>query len=209
MEPNPTEYAAFDSRYTLRYVRVFPQAIERVWKAVTDADQLNLWFMPVTEIEPRLGGRCLFSWGGRRQDGHEGEVLVFDPPGRVRYGTDGGAIEFLLEPTADGTRFTFLQLFRDDFRHDAMAEQPGGGLPAGPDTPWRPGFVAGFHLTFEALRTFLAMDLPPERILAGSRHVVEIANKGDKEHFEKDPHGAWARLVEIYEEIIRAQCPPA
>ncbi len=44
---------------------------------------------------------------------------------------------------------------------------------------------------------------------AGSRRVVEIANKGGKDHFERDPHGAWARLVEIYEEIIRSHCPPS
>jgi uncharacterized protein YndB with AHSA1/START domain len=208
VEPNPSEYASFDSRYTMRYVRLLPQAIERVWQAVTDAEQLNLWLMPVTEVDPRLGGRCRFSWGGPREDGTDGEVLVFEPPRRVRYETDAGAIEFLLEPHPEGTRFTFLQLFDADYRADPMADLPGGGLAAGPETPWRPGFLAGFHLAFEGLRTFLAMDLPADRISKGSRHVVELANGGAKERQKHDSYGPWARLCEIYEDIIREQCPP-
>jgi uncharacterized protein YndB with AHSA1/START domain len=205
-----SDLASFDDRYTMRYVRILPHSIERVWEAVTVAEQLNVWLMPVTEIEPRLGGRCHLSWGGPRDVSNEGEVLVFDPPRRARYGSADAAIEFQLEPADGGTRFTFLQLFSTEFRHAAMDDQPGGGLPAGPDTPWRPGFVAGFHVAFDTLHRFLDEHWSQERILTESARVVEIANHpGGKESFEAlADHGKWRDLVDVYEKIIREQCPP-
>jgi uncharacterized protein YndB with AHSA1/START domain len=210
MATNRSDFASFDNRYTMRHVRILPHSIDRVWESVTQAEQLNLWLMPVTEIEPRLGGRCHFSWGERSDPVNDGEVLIFDPPNRVRYGTGEGAIEFQLETCAEGTRFTFLQLFPIDVRMDPMDELPGGGLPAGDDTPWRPGFVAGFHIAFDHLVRFLGEDWSQERIDAESARVVAIANRpGGKEHFEEEgDQRPWHDLVKTYTKIIREDCPP-
>jgi uncharacterized protein YndB with AHSA1/START domain len=204
-----SDLATFDDRYTMRYVRVLPHRIERVWAAVTQAEQLNLWLMPVTEIEPRLGGRCLFSWGGPLAAAEEFSVMVFEPPRRVRYGNAGSAIEFLLEPEGAATRLTFLHLFASHERLQAMEGAAGGGLPAGPDTPWRPGFVAGFHVALDNLRRHLDAQLSPERIAALSAEHVARANAGDKTLFEGAGDAkAWQALVQAYGEVIREACPP-
>ena len=75
MTSDPSDLASFDSRYTMRFVRVFPQPIERVWEAVTRAEQLDVWLMPVTEIdlvEPRPQLLHLAAYG-----------LHVDGPGRA------------------------------------------------------------------------------------------------------------------------------
>ena len=74
-----------DNRPTLRFERRYDHGVERVWRAITDPDELRHWFPPgeeleVTESEPSrlLAG----SWYGDelrfelRPDG-EGCVLVF------------------------------------------------------------------------------------------------------------------------------------
>jgi hypothetical protein len=74
-----------DNRPTLRFERRYEHGVERVWRAITDPDELRHWFPPgeelqVTESEPPrlLAG----SWYGDelrfelRPDG-EGCVLVF------------------------------------------------------------------------------------------------------------------------------------
>jgi uncharacterized protein YndB with AHSA1/START domain len=208
MSASHSNLATFDDRYTMRHVRILPHPIERVWESVTNAEQINVWLMPVTEIEPRLGGRCRFSWGGPASSADEWTVLAYEPPRRVRYGHAKSAIEFLLEPDGDGTRVTFLNLFSTEHGMEAMASEPGGGLPAGDDTPWRPGAVAGFHLAFDDLVRFLARDWSAERIAEDSARRVDLANAGAKEHFEEEGDaGPWHDLVEIYEKVLRETCP--
>lgn len=203
-----SDLATFDDRYTMRYVRVLSHSIERVWDAVTRAEQMNVWLMPVAEIEPRLGGRCRFSWGGPLAAAEEFTVMVFEPPRRVRYGNAKCAIEFLLQPEGATTRLTFLHLFASDHRSQAIDDEPGGGLPAGPDTPWRPGFVAGFHVALDNLRRHLNAQLSPERIAALSAERVARANAGDKSQSEGvGDINAWQELVKVYGEVLRQACP--
>jgi hypothetical protein len=135
--------------------------------------------------------------------------MVFEPPRRVRYGNSKSAIEFLLEPEGAATRLTFLHLFASHHRLQAMEGAPDGGLPAGPDTPWRPGFVAGFHVALDNLRRHLDAQLSPERIAASSAERVARANAGDKSQSEgAGDLNAWQELVKTYGEVIRQACPP-
>ena len=215
------DLASFDDRYTLRYVRVFRAPIERVWRAVTTAEELNIWLYPISRVEPRLGGRVSFTWGRPEHDPQVGEITVFEPPRRLRFrwrglGQEehgaGGYIEFALEAVDGGTRFTFIDRYDPGFRHDQSGVEPhdkAASLPAGPDTPWRPGFVAGFHLNFDYLSDFLREDWPAERIRERSERNVEIASGKRAGSFEPGPNSPWSKLVELYHEHIRLSCPPA
>jgi hypothetical protein len=50
------DLAQFIDRWTIEYVRVYPQPIERVWRAITDANEFGVWFIR-GEIELTKGGR--------------------------------------------------------------------------------------------------------------------------------------------------------
>lgn len=102
---------------------------ERIWQALTDAEQLKQWFVPRpwriirAIVEPRPGGRFLTQMVGPNGegedcgDGSEGCVLEADAPRRIVW-TDalsGGyrpnetpfmTAIITLEPEASGTRYT-------------------------------------------------------------------------------------------------------
>lgn len=185
------ELATFDDRWTMRHVRVFPHTIERVWEAVSTARHLNAWMLPEWTVEQRVGGRCSCTWGG--SEATEGVIAAYDSPRVIDY--DG--MRFELEPVPGGTRLTFIQSFAPGQRNEPV-DAPGGDLPGGADTPWRTGFVAGFHGFLDDLGDWLAGDL------TAREKSDRIAAQRRGEH---DP--AWLELVERYREHIRRTIPPA
>ena len=224
------DLATFDDRWTMRHVRVLPFPIERVWRAATTQDELNAWVLTIARVEPRLGGRASFTWGQPEREPQVGEedsgigkVAIFEPPRVIRFqGPEDesnplseGYLQFELETIPEGTRFAFIQRFAPEFRQDQTKFDPNmkdSALPAGPDTPWRPGFVAGFHCMFDDLGTFLAKDWSAERIRTEGARRVDIVN--GKLEGSLDPSKVklnddrWGRLVDVYYEYIRANCPP-
>ena len=200
MPPPPAHspLATFDDRSTMRHVRRYDHPIERVWAAVTEPSQMETWMLPHITVEPRAGGRATFTWGGPADQPVEHKILVWDPPRVVDY----GGLRFELESLADGsTQLTFVQSFPPGFRHPHPAPEgdPGGDLPGGPDTPWRPGFVAGFHLMFDALTRFLAGELEPKEGWLDDQTPNSVGV------YPPD----WVWLCHVYREHIRATIPPA
>lgn len=204
------ELAQFVDPQTLRYVRVYPVPVASVWRAVTTSEYLNVWLYPVSHVEPRLGGRCSFTWGRPDDPTVAGEVSIFEPFRSVRYETPAGHLQFDLEPVDGKTRLTFTQYFRPGFEHpegDVDPDDPGGVLPAGPGTPWRPGFVAGFHLDLAHFARFLEEDWPLERVRSESERRVAAANSIGQSAFQSEPDAEWLRWVAVYTEHIRATYP--
>lgn len=101
---------ADDGTLTLRFSRRLVDPPQRVWAALTEAEQIGRWFMPGT-LEPRAGGRVNFE--SEEEGGTVGEVTVWDPPGDLEYSwmRAGGAgprsiVRWCLEPNAEGTVLT-------------------------------------------------------------------------------------------------------
>lgn len=94
---------------SLRLVRDYPHAPEKVWHALTDPALLAEWLMP-NDFEPRVGHR--FTFRTEPAPGFDGivhcEVLELAPPRRMVFTWKGGPIDtvmtFQLERTAAGTR---------------------------------------------------------------------------------------------------------
>jgi uncharacterized protein YndB with AHSA1/START domain len=150
--------ATFDDRRTLRYVRVYPHPIERVWSAVTEPAQLDAWMMPSCQIEPGLGGAWRFSFSNPDPaDDVVGTITAWEPPRLVHYGVTGnfGAMRFELEAVEGGTQLTFIHAFPAHYR-GKVRDTPGGDFPAGLGTPWQPDFVHGFHLMLDRMEDYLA-----------------------------------------------------
>jgi len=71
--------AEFDRAPMVRFERILPGPIERVWEFITKTDRLPEWFGNGT-IEPREGGAVSF------MDGHvRGVVTHWQPPRRLTY----------------------------------------------------------------------------------------------------------------------------
>ncbi|MFC7406508.1 SRPBCC domain-containing protein [Georgenia alba] len=120
------------NRTGLRYVRLLKHPPERVWRALTESEDLRHWF-PADIVGDRVPGAHLDLpfWPealeqaetteaveamGVDPDDHvsAGELRVWDPPRtfELTWGVDGRAdltdlLRFELEPAEEGTRLTF------------------------------------------------------------------------------------------------------
>jgi uncharacterized protein YndB with AHSA1/START domain len=91
---------------------------QRVWAALTTADGLAAWFGDKADIDLRVGGVAHLTW---EKEGFSAtlDIKVIDPPHRFAYtwGIMGlpdddprrTYVEFVLEPTATGTRLTVTE----------------------------------------------------------------------------------------------------
>lgn len=107
-----------ENHSTLRFERHLHHGIERVWRAVTEPDELAAWFPAAVIYEQRQGGPMQFDFGGMHgQDVWPGEVLEWDPPRAFafRWGTDD--LRFVLQPAGEAGDTTIL-VFTHTFRHE-------------------------------------------------------------------------------------------
>lgn len=187
--------ATFDHRYAMRYVRLYPHPIERVFRAVSTAQELDIWMLPFCTVDARLGGAWAFTFGNSKDSTPvTGAIVAFEPPTLIDY----GGMRFELEDAPGGTRLTFIHSFPPTWTHEPGPgdAQPGGDYPA-PGTPWRPGFVAGFHEMLDDLGDHLFGRARPQPMIEG-KHAAY--------HGVLDPHHE--TLVEIYRAHIRDTIPP-
>ena len=190
------ELATFVDRLTLRYDRRYPHPVELVFEAVSTAEHLDVWMLPISRVERRVGGRCSFTWGLMDEGSEDvGIVTEFDPPRRITYGfeADASYMRFDVEPDGDGTLLHFtLHWPMAPGQTAEPAPYPGGDLPTGLDTNWRPGAVGGFHEFLDDLAPYL-----DGRFTAADR-AAHLADG------ESDRH---VHLTAVYREHIRSHCP--
>jgi uncharacterized protein YndB with AHSA1/START domain len=77
---SPKEDAVNSRVASVRFVRVLPGPVERVWAHLTDPKLLPGWFGDASTIEPRLGGQVNLMGGHIR-----GVVTQWAPPQRLTY----------------------------------------------------------------------------------------------------------------------------
>jgi uncharacterized protein YndB with AHSA1/START domain len=65
-------------RDAVRFERLLPGPIERVWSYLTDSERLPLWFS-AGSVAPAVGGEVRFDMG------MDGRVTVYDPPHVLEY----------------------------------------------------------------------------------------------------------------------------
>lgn len=192
--------ARFVDRHTIVYDRTYPHAIELVWEAVSTGEHLDVWMLPESRVERRLGGACAFGWGGSADDpmASKGTVTTFDPPTAIQYTFDDESfMRFDLAPAGDGTALSFTLYFLPP-ADNKVEEYHGGDLPAGLDTAWRPGFLAGYHDMLDQLGPFLGGTWTQD----DQARAIETAMRGE---FDAD-HEA---LTDAYRAYVASECPPA
>jgi uncharacterized protein YndB with AHSA1/START domain len=115
-------YETIDGRPALRFERRLDHPVEKVWRAVTEPDELAKWFPAnVTIDEMRVGGRMQFVFPDPDLPQGSGEVTDLDPPRVFAFDWDGfeegvDHMRFELEPGAEGCLLRFTHVFDDRAR---------------------------------------------------------------------------------------------
>jgi uncharacterized protein YndB with AHSA1/START domain len=198
---SPRRLGSFVDRYTFRYEREYPHPPERVWEAITTADHMDAWFMPRNKIEPKLGGRFAFGFGNDPGAEWSGVISEFEPPRVVEFRyNNGNRLRYELHAIEGGTRLCLVDAYDPAFeREESFSDEAGADLPGGLDTPWRPGFMAGFQIALKNLDGYLAGKGPT---LRDAEEMVRRVHAGE---YDK----GWVALTDEYRKLIRETIPRA
>jgi uncharacterized protein YndB with AHSA1/START domain len=131
-----------DGRWQLRFTRRFPHPPAKVWRAITNPDDLAEWFPTSIEGERAAGAALRFAFPENRMTPMDGEMLAFEPESvmELRWGPDVIRIE--LRAVSEGTELTLL----DTLEERGKAARDG----------------AGWHVCLDALEAAL-QDAPSPR----------------------------------------------
>ncbi len=107
------EFGTIEGREVL-FERRLGAPRERVWRALTDPQELGGWLAPA-DIDLRVGGAVVFKF----DDGVErGTITELREPEVLAYtwneGKTDSLVRFELEPDGDGTRLTLRHIFEGD-----------------------------------------------------------------------------------------------
>ncbi|MFZ0546848.1 MAG: SRPBCC family protein [Candidatus Promineifilaceae bacterium] len=97
----------------------FPQ--DRVWRAITNPEEVSRWFSDKVTMKPDVGSKINFVWN--EFGSADGVVEQFDPPTRFAYRwratgvsedepltpNNSTLVTFTLTPTAKGTRLELIE----------------------------------------------------------------------------------------------------
>ena len=115
-----------DGRWQLRFRRTLPHPQSKVWRAITEPEQLAQWFPTTIEGERTAGAPLRFSFPNGDWPAFDGEMLAFEPESvlELRWGPDIVRIE--LRPIGDETELTLL----DTLEERGKAARDGAGWHA-------------------------------------------------------------------------------
>jgi uncharacterized protein YndB with AHSA1/START domain len=91
----------------VRFVRRFTHPPERIWRAITDPQELAFWFPDTIEGEFAPGAEVRFPKFEEMGLDAVGKVTEFNPPRLLAYTWGTSTLRFELEPDGDGCRLTF------------------------------------------------------------------------------------------------------
>jgi uncharacterized protein YndB with AHSA1/START domain len=97
-----------DDLVGVRFERRLGHPPERVWRAITDPQELAAWFPDTIEGEFGPGAEVRFPKFERMGLPAMGKVTEFDPPRLLAYTWGQSTLRFKLEPDGDGCRLIFM-----------------------------------------------------------------------------------------------------
>lgn len=139
-----SDLGTFTHCYTIRYDRTSKHSAERLWRAITNSDEVTSWMQYPARIDLRVGGDYFVDFSKTNSGSLDGIIVAIEPAHLLRYAWNNSIVEWTIEPTAGGCKHSFLQ----------------AGLPD--RGPGEEGLVAGWHAWFDDLDTYLDGEaLPP------------------------------------------------
>jgi len=98
-----------NEQWQLRFERELPHSQARVWRALTEPDELRRWFPDQIVVSGwKVGAKLRFQDANAKMQPFEGGVLAFQPPSLLefRWGTD--TIRLELAPRGSGCVLTLI-----------------------------------------------------------------------------------------------------
>jgi uncharacterized protein YndB with AHSA1/START domain len=140
-------YATIEDTPTLNFERRLSQPVDRVWRAITEPDELRHWFPSAVEADLRVGGKMKFTFEGHTlPDGSSfmpGEVTELDPPRVFGFQWGEDHLRFELEPVDGGVGCALRLIVQLGTRDKAARDG------------------AGWHVCLDRLERLLAADDAP------------------------------------------------
>jgi uncharacterized protein YndB with AHSA1/START domain len=93
-----------DGRPTIRLTRRLPRTVERVWRAVTDPAEMELWFVGPVPWTPVAGETF-------EAAGEQGRITRFEPPTSIAWEWGDELYSIELRADGDGCELVFLHGF--------------------------------------------------------------------------------------------------
>ncbi|MFN2557060.1 MAG: SRPBCC family protein [Nitriliruptorales bacterium] len=159
-----------EGRSLLRFERVLHSPPGRVWKALTEHDELRSWHPSPFEMEPVVGGAVHYLSPEGTALG-DGEVTAYEPPRLLAYTWGDDHLRWELRAHDNGCLLILEHTFDNHYKAARDA--------------------AGWHLCLDALSASLTGAMPPAAsgeaaILAGWREL----NSAYEERFAIPPEKA-------------------
>ena len=132
----PGELQRDGARATLRFERTLPHTPEKVWRALTENEELAYWFPAQIQGERAQGATLLFVFGEEavspevqkyfeeeapfkppteeEMADQGGEMLVFDPPRTLAFSWGTDVLRFELQLRGQHTLLVFTHSFDDE-----------------------------------------------------------------------------------------------
>ena len=148
--------------------------IEAVWKALTDARELERWFPLDARVEPGEGGAIWMSW--RNEYEGEQEILAWDPPRHLR-------TSWLMHEGDQPPQVTDYQLEAGGGKTIVRVVTSGFPIDASWDE-WVQGTIDGWAFELRSLKEYL------ERHRGEDREVVHLRRR-----VSLSPEEIWSRIA--------------
>jgi uncharacterized protein YndB with AHSA1/START domain len=134
--------------WQLRFTRSLRHPPERVWRALTDATELEAWFPTTIEGELVTGASLKFGFRDEPYDPLDGVMLACEPNRLMEFRWGDDLLRITLEPDGAGTRLTLVDVLSDIGKgaRDAAGwhvcldnlERWLAGEPTGEGNEWEP-----------------------------------------------------------------------
>jgi uncharacterized protein YndB with AHSA1/START domain len=105
-----------EGRSVLRFERLLPHPPERVWRSLTEPDELFSWHPTPLEFEPVAGGTVTYLAGGDAPDMPDGEVTEYEPPRIFGHTWGEDRLRWELAPHEEGCLLVLTHTFDDRFK---------------------------------------------------------------------------------------------
>lgn len=97
-----------DDRPALRFERHLDHPLERVWRAISEPDELRRWYPGVPKWELEAGATFT-----NEQGQGTGQITEIDPPRLLAYSWGDEHFRFELQPDGNGCLLVFTHVFSD------------------------------------------------------------------------------------------------
>src|SRR3954469_5716115 len=101
-----------DGRYILPFERRLAHPPEKVWRAITDSDEMVHWFPARVETELKVGARMRFTFEGA-DEVIDGEIVEIHRPKLFVYLWGEELLRWELVPDGSGCRLFFTHTLSD------------------------------------------------------------------------------------------------